>query len=343
MIGISYEQSGVSLARGDAASADAFARMQTTFNPEILMDSGLPVVHILKVIRGMKEPRFHSTMDGVGTKLIYAAVCGIYNTVGFDLVAMCVDDHSRYNIKPINFTLYRGTNKIDEQVFAKVAEGVVEACIRAGVSYTGGETAEMPDFYANTNFELVGTSNGVYDTGTLRRGQGTRPGDLLVALPSYGGGSNGFSLTRRIFPPKEVASGKAAVSPEVVLKPTPIYTQEVLVANKRFKSIRGWAHITGGGLGERGKLSSLLPNGLVAVLDRSSWEVPPIFRQIQTVGQVDDERMFETYNMGLMMIAPVAASHARAVLGFFESIGVECWVVGKIEESVDYDRKIRFG
>jgi len=338
----SYEQAGVSLARGDAASADAFARMQVTFNSSILLDSGLAVVDLKKVIRGMKNPRLHSTMDGVGTKLIYAAFCGISDTVGFDLVAMCVDDHSRYNIIPINFTVYRGTNKIDEGIFSRVVEGVAQACKKAGGPYTSGETAEMPDFYQGVNYELVGTSTGVYDAGTLRKGGGIRSGDLLVALPSFGGGSNGFSLTRNIFPPEEVASGKAPVTPEMILKPTPIYTQEVLSANSRYKSIRSWAHITGGGLGEKGKLASLLPDGLVAVLDRRSWEIPPIFQQIQTVGRVDSERMFETYNMGLMMIATVAVRQAQTVISFFESCGVEAWIVGRVEESRGAGRKIHF-
>ena len=338
----SYEQSGVSLARGDTASADAFARLQKTFNSSILMDSGLAVVDLKKVIGGMKNPRLHSTTDGVGTKLIFAAACGISDTVGFDLVAMVVDDHSRFNITPINFTVYRGTNRIDEGIFSRVVEGIVQACKKAGVPYTSGETAEMPDFYQGANYELVGTSTGVYDAGTLRKGEGIRSGDLLVALPSFGGGSNGFSLTRSIFPPEEVASGKAPVTPEMILKPTPIYTQEVLSANRRYKSIRGWAHITGGGLGEKGKLAALLPNGLIAVLDRKSWQIPEIFRQIQTVGGVDSERMFETYNMGLMMIAPVAARQAQIVISFFESCGVEAWIVGRVEEASGTDLKIHF-
>ncbi len=336
----SYEQTGVSLARGDAASADAFARMQITFNSSISMDSGLAVVDLKKVIRRMKNPRLHSTMDGVGTKLIYAAVCGIHDTVGFDLVAMCVDDHSRYNITPVNFTVYRGTNKIDEGIFSRVVEGVAKACKKAGVPYTSGETAEMPDFYTGPNYELVGTSVGVYDAGTLRKGEEIRSGDLLIALPSFGGGSNGFSLTRSIFPPEEVASGKTPVTPEMILKPTPIYTQEVLLANRRYKSIRGWAHITGGGLGEKGKLAALLPEGLTAVLDRKSWQIPEIFRQIQTAGRVDNERMFETYNMGPMMITPVAVRQAQSVVRFFESCGVEAWIVGRVEESGGTNRKI---
>lgn len=342
MPGETYEAAGVSIARGDAASADAFARMQVTFNSSILIDSGLAVVNLKKVIRGMKKPRLHSTIDGVGTKLIYAAICGIPNTVGFDLVAMVVDDHSRYNITPVNFTVYLGTNKINDGIFSRVVEGVVQACKKAGVPYTAGETAEMPDFYVGSNYELVGTSTGVYDAGTLRKGEGIRSGDLLVALPSYGGGSNGFSLTRSIFPPEEVASSKTPVSPEMILKPTPIYTQEVLSANNRYKSIRGWAHITGGGLGERGKLAALLPNGLIAVLDGRSWQIPSIFRQILTVGRVNNDVMFETYNMGLMMIAPVAARQAQTVVSFFESCGVEAWIVGRVEESRGIERKIHF-
>ncbi|OGY26218.1 MAG: phosphoribosylformylglycinamidine cyclo-ligase [Candidatus Woykebacteria bacterium RBG_16_44_10] len=335
---LTYEDSGVSLTRGDVASQDALRLTQQTFDETVTVDFGLPVIELIKVLQLPGRPLLHATMDGVGTKLMYAAACDAHDTVGIDLVAMCVDDHSRYNIRPICFAVYRGTNTIDENVFSLVTRGVVEGCKQAGVPYIAGETAEMPGFYSDSHYELVGVSVGVYEEGTIRRGQNTLPGDLLVALPSLGGGSNGFSLIRRFFPPEEVAAGKSLVSREEVLNPTPIYTRLVLEANRTYETIRGWAHITGGGLGERGKLASLLPEDLCARLDRKSWQVPPLFKKIQEVGGISDETMFSTFNMGLMMIAPVQKRSAAKVARFFESLGIPAAIVGRIEERRGVDK-----
>jgi len=336
--GSTYEDAGVNIARGDAASADAFRQMQQTFDETVVVDTGLPAIQLIKALRLPGRPRLHATVDGVGTKLLYAAACGIHDTVGIDLVAMCVDDHARYNIYPICFAAYRGTNTIDETVFSSVTKGVVEGCKRAGVPYIAGETAEMPGFYAGSHYELVGVSVGVYEEGALRHGQDTRLGDLLVALPSFGGGSNGFSLMRHVFPPEKVAARESAVGPEEILKPAPIFTRPVLKANRTYKTIRGWAHITGGGLGERGKLASLLPSGFCARLDRKSWQVPPLFQKVQEAGSISDEEMFSTFNMGLMMIAPVQKRQAAQVVRFFESLGISAAVVGRVEEQTGVNK-----
>jgi len=325
---------GVSLARGDAASAEAFAQMQATFGKTVVVDSGLPGIDTRMAFpRHFRRPIITAAPDGVGTKLIYAAACGIPGSVGIDLVAMCADDQARWDIIPISFSVYRGTNTIDPEVFAQVTKGVVEGCkLAGGIPYISGETAEMPGFYVDSHYELVGVCNGVHDFGKLRRGGDIRDGDLLVSLPSKGGGSNGFGEIRLAFPPDEVAAGRVSLTPEEVLRPTPIYTVPVLKANAAFPSIRGWAHITGGGLGERGKLAHILPAGLCATLDRKSWEVPVIFRKVQEVGGTSDKKMFSIFNMGLMMVAVVSKKDAARLVRFLEGLGYAPSIVGRVEK-----------
>ena len=336
-----YEDAGVSLARGDAASEDALRQMKATFKEYVVLDLGLPVVDLFAAIpKHWRRPMLRHAVDGVGTKLIYAANCRLVNTVGEDLVAMCTDDLARYNIRPLAFSAYRGANFIDERTLSLVVWGIVSGCKKAEIPYTAGETAEMPGFYVGSHFELVGFCDGIYEHGTLRYGQDTKAGDILIALPSLGPGSNGFSLIRSVFPPEEVVAGKSPVTCEEVLRPTSIYTRQVLKANERYKTIRGWAHITGGGLGEKGKLAKLLPRGLCASLDRESWKVPSIFLKVQQVGNISDEVMFSTFNMGLMMIAPVQNRQANNVVQFFESLGIPAAIVGRVEKQKGLSKEL---
>jgi phosphoribosylformylglycinamidine cyclo-ligase len=329
-----YEEAGVSLARGDFASQEARQQVAATYNDYVSVTKGVAEIDLLRAIPAwIKNPQLASAMDGVGTKLIYAAAARRVDTVGRDLVAMVVDDLVRYNIFPLTFGMYRGFNQIDVGVARLVLQGAVDGCVQAGlVPYTSGETAEMPGFYSGSNFELVGFSVGVHEKGELRDGSATQPGDLLIGLPSYGGGSNGFTLFRQIWPPEDVVAGKCPVTIEEILVPTPIYAKPVLITNQEYPSIRGWAHITGGGLGCRGKLPSLLPEGLSAELDTTSWTVPAIFNKVRDAGSLSLEDWRETFNLGLMMVAPITPSEATSAIRLLESLGCEPAIVGRVIE-----------
>ncbi len=262
-----YESSGVSLARGDAASEDAKEQIARTFTSETFLDHGIPCTRLKLLFPELRgDPLLSRTADGVGTKLRYAAVANRRRTVGRDLVAMVVDDMSRYRRRPLSFSMYRAANKIVTQEFHEMLEGAVEGCIDAGVPYPAGETAEMPGYYVDPNFELVGFADGIHEHGMLRFGQDTKIGDLLLGLPSNGGGSNGFSFFRNIWLPENVVAGRCSVTIDEILQPTPIYTKQILEAMQWCETIRGWAHITGGGLGPRGKLAAIMPAGMAAYL-----------------------------------------------------------------------------
>jgi phosphoribosylformylglycinamidine cyclo-ligase len=263
---------------------------------------------------------------------MYAAVAKRFKTVGRDLVAMVVDDISRYNRRPLGFSMYRAANTIVADYFHDIIAGAVEGCLDAGVPYVAGETAEMPDFYASLNFELVGFSDAIHERGTLRFGQKTESGDVLLALPSLDGGSNGFSFFRKIWPPEKVWAGECSVTVDDVLKPTPIYTKQVLEVMAACPTIRGWAHITGGGLGERGKLTQILPKGLAVHLDQKSWPIPRIFRLAQEESGASDEEMRSTFNMGLMMIAPISRQEANEAVRILTGLGCYPLIVGRVEE-----------
>lgn len=340
MSGVSYESSGVSLARGDAASSSAILQAQETYDESVVIEHGQRGRRLKFLIPGIPgDPVFSEAVDGVGTKLIYAALAERYDTVGEDLVAMVIDDHSRYNRKPISFAWYRGSNRISLEQASLIMNGVVEGCKKAQVPLLGGETAEMPNFYVDPHFEIVGFSTALHEYGSLRVGQETVAGDILIAVPSNGGGSNGFTLLRRVFTPRSVVAGLCAVTIEEILAPTPIYTPFIMKAMEECKTIRGWAHITGGGLGESGKLAHLLPEGLAAKLDPSSWEVPHLFKTVQEVADISDENMRDAFNLGLMMVAPVAKEEAEQLIRFLESLFCRPMVVGKVIEQAG-ERKV---
>lgn len=337
-----YEKAGVSLARGDLASKEARQLIQRTYQDNyVRIAEGIPGIDMLKAIEGFTSPRLITAMDGVGTKLVYAAVAQRFDTVPEDLVAMILDDLSRYNVFPITFGMYRGANEVQAAPMRLMIQGAVNGCIKGGmVAYTSGETAEMPGFYNGSNFELVGFACGLVEGDNLRRGQDTQEGDVLVALHSYGGGSNGFSLYRRTWPPEDVVAGKCSVTIDEILKPTPIYTKPVLVANREFPSIRGWAHITGGGLGCDGKLPDIVPEGLAAELDMQTWEIPTIFHKIREEAELSFEDWVEVYNLGLMMVAPVARTDASSILRLFDSLGYQASVVGRVVEQTGKERVV---
>ncbi len=326
-----YEDAGVSLARGDAASEDARKQLFRTFNNYSTLVKGLVVLRA--DFGGMGEPFLALASDGVGTKLEYAFASGIHNTVGIDLVAMCVNDLARNNIRPLGFALYRATGRVEPEIMHEVIEGVVEGCLQAGCVYTTGETAEMPSFYQAGEYDLAGFTVGVFDRNQLNTGERIREDDVLIGLASSGPHSNGYSLLRRVFPPEE-----AVKDPELLgelLAPTRIYVKSVLAANKSY-DVHGWVHITGGGI--TGKLGKIIPEGLTARLNWGSWPVPAIFTKSQVAGNISDQEMQRVFNLGLGFIGVVSARITDYVVDILNKEGEKAYVVGEILRSNQSDK-----
>ena len=321
-----YEESGVSIARGDAASADAFQQLVRTLNENTDLVNGL--VALKADFSHLKEPRLVFASDGVGTKLKYAFASGKHNTVGIDLVAMCVNDLARNNVQPLAHCLYRATGKIDQQVMHSVVEGVVEGCVQADCVYTTGETAEMPGFYQEGEYDLAGFAVGVVDRGKVITGEAIQEGDLVFGLGSSGLHSNGFSLVRKLFPPEEAVEDSRLL--HQILLPTRIYVKPVLAVNQRYE-IHGWAHITGGGI--VGKLGKIIPDGLTARLDTTKWPVHNIFRRVREAGHVSDQEMRSTFNLGLGMIGVAPKDVAKQAVKFLAQQGEAAYLIGEIIRS----------
>ena len=331
-----YESSGVSIARGDAASADAFAQLQRTFNVYSQLIKGL--VLLKADFSGMEDPFLAFAPDGVGTKLKYAFASGQHKTVGIDLVAMCVNDLARNNITPLGFALYRATGKIDSEVMHDVVEGVVEGCLQAGCVYMTGETAEMPGFYHDGEYDLAGFAVGVFDRDKLITGERIKAGDTVFGIASSGLHSNGFSAVRKLFPPEEVVGQPKLLAQ--LLQPTRIYVRDVLEVSNVL-GIHGWAHITGGGI--IGKLGKIIPNGLVATLTIDSWPTPEIFERVRKSGSISWKEMRSTFNCGLGMIGVADNATAETAIRRLNRNGEQAYIVGEIDEvGPDEEDKVVF-
>ncbi|HEY8347086.1 MAG TPA: phosphoribosylformylglycinamidine cyclo-ligase [Symbiobacteriaceae bacterium] len=282
------------------------------------------------------DPVLVSGTDGVGTKLKLAFLSGRHDTVGQDLVAMCVNDILCQGAEPLFFLDYIATGKKDLAVLEQVVKGIADGCVLAGCALVGGETAELPGMYAPGEYDLAGFVVGIVNRDRIITGERVKPGDRLVALGSSGLHSNGYSLARRILlkadggafdledrPPE--LGGKTVL--EEMLTPTRIYARSVLALLERF-DVRGVANITGGGLHEN--IPRMLPAGCRAVVRYGSWPVPPVFDLIQRLGPVEPREMESTFNLGLGMVLAVPAEQAEAVAAAARELGEQAWVVGEV-------------
>ena len=283
---------------------------------------------------GYDDPLIVSTTDGVGTKLKIAIETGLHDTVGIDLVAMCVNDLLAQGAEPLVFLDYFATGKLDVEAAPKVVAGIAEGCRQAGAALAGGETAEMPGMYAGGDYDLAGFCLGaVKRDGVLPRLEAQKVGDVLIGLASSGPHSNGYSLIRRIV--ERSGLGWDAPCPfqsdatlaEALMTPTRIYVQSVLPLAKAGK-LKGGAHITGGGLIENPPRA--LADGLVAVFDWSAWTPPPVFAWMQDVGGVSDEELRRTFNCGVGFMLVVAAEDAAYVLAALRESGEDAFICGQI-------------
>jgi phosphoribosylformylglycinamidine cyclo-ligase len=329
---LSYKGAGVDIEAGDEASSRAFMAARSTYRPEIIEKSG--VVLFDARFQNYRHPMLIGGSDGVGTKLKIAFMTGRHNTVGIDLVAMCVNDLIRRGAEPLVFLPYFATGKLNTEVAEQVSEGVAEGCRRANCSIVGGETAEMPGFYAPGEYDMAGSCFGVVENDGIITGETIQSGDIILGLSSSGLHSNGYSLARRaILPhyaledtPSEL-NGQSLAS--ALLEPTRIYVKSVLAVLKTGAVINGLAHITGSGFR---KLYKIIPKELYARIDSESWAIPPIFKLIQAAGNVEQAEMFNTFNMGIGFAVVAPASDAAAISALFAQHGEIAYQIGIIEK-----------
>lgn len=287
---------------------------------------------------GIEKPVLVSGTDGVGTKLKLAFLMDKHDTVGIDCVAMCVNDIICCGAKPLFFLDYIACGKNVPEKIASIVSGVAEGCVQSGAALIGGETAEMPGFYPVDEYDLAGFSVGVVDKSKILDPSTMKAGDVVIALPSSGVHSNGFSLVRKVFDvensdiksPREELGGKSVG--ETLLTPTKIYVRPVLALLEQVK-VKGISHITGGGFYEN--IPRSIPDGLGAVIDRKNVKVLPIFDLIAKEGGISERDMFNTFNMGVGMSIVVAREDAEKAIEILKANGEDAYVIGKIENSED--------
>jgi phosphoribosylformylglycinamidine cyclo-ligase len=330
---LSYKKAGVDISLGNKFVRQITPMVRKTFRPEVVSDLG--GFSGLFKLKKYKDPLLVSGTDGVGTKLKMAFMLNQHDTVGIDLVAMCVNDLIVTGAEPLFFLDYLASGKLQLKRSIDILRGIIEGCKDAGCSLIGGETAEMPSFYEKGEYDLAGFAVGVVEKRRLVTGQGIRPGDKIVGFSSTGLHSNGYSLARKIIFDKTKLNLGTKI-PElgnslgkILIRPTRIYVKTVLQLMKRFK-IKGMAHITGGGITEN--LPRILPKNCQAVIHRESWEIPPIFPFIQKLGKVDEDEMYRDFNMGIGFILVVHKDEANRVISSAQRLGEEAYLIGEIRK-----------
>ena len=339
--GLTYRDSGVDIAAGNALVERIKPLARATARPGADASLGGFGAFFDPRAAGFKDPLLVSTTDGVGTKLRIAFATGKHDTVGIDLVAMCVNDLIVQGAEPLFFLDYFATGRLEEGMAATVIAGIAAGCREAGCALVGGETAEMPGFYADGEYDLAGFAVGAVERDRALTGAGVRAGDLLLGLASSGLHSNGYSLVRTLV--ERLGADYAAPAPfdpssslgEALLTPTRIYVASCRAALAT-GGIRALAHITGGGLLEN--LPRVLPDGLAARLDWSAWSRPPVFNWIATAGRVSGLELARTFNCGIGMIAVVPPTAADDVTAALEAAGESVFRIGRIEPTSGTER-----
>ena len=340
-----YRDAGVDIDAGDEFVHRITPLVRSTFRPEVLTDLGGFGGLFRFQAKKYEDPVLVSGTDGVGTKLKIAFLLDKHDTVGIDLVAMCVNDIAVSGAEPLFFLDYFATGRLAVPTAQQVVSGIAEGCRQAGCALIGGETAEMPSMYAEGEYDLAGFAVGVVDKPKIIDGRSIKSGDALIGLASSGLHSNGFSLARRIFFDKAKLAVTSTLSEldrplgELLLAPTRIYAKQILALLQEFP-IKGIAHITGGGITEN--LPRVFPGGVRARISRKSWTVPPIFRSLASLGQVDREEMYRVFNMGIGLILVVPAALASAVLAKAASLGDRGWVIGEMVSASDGHPEVEY-
>ena len=337
----SYASAGVDITAGYRSVELMKEHISRTITPGVCSDVGGFGGLFQPDFSGMKTPVLVSGTDGVGTKLKLAFVSGKHDTVGIDCVAMCVNDVICCGARPLFFLDYIACGKNVPERIAQIVKGVCEGCVQAGSALIGGETAEMPGFYSEDEYDLAGYATGIVDKEKIIDNKRMEAGDVVIALPSSGVHSNGFSLVRKIFDiesedvriPREELGGRTIL--ETLLVPTKIYVKPVL---KLLESVdvKGISHITGGGFYEN--IPRSVPEGLKAVISREKVRILPIFDMIRERGNVPEHDMFNTFNMGVGMSIVVARGQEDQALSVLRSEGEDAYIIGVIEKAEGEER-----
>ncbi|MGK3988450.1 phosphoribosylformylglycinamidine cyclo-ligase [Sorangium sp. So ce136] len=346
---VTYREAGVDIDAGDALVERIKRLAKPTRTPEVLADVG-GFAGLCMLPGGLSEPVLVSGTDGVGTKLKVAFATGVHDTVGIDLVAMCVNDVLTVGARPLFFLDYFATGKLDVDVGEAVVRGIADGCKQAGCALIGGETAELPGMYADGEYDLAGFSVGVVERSRILDGKRIAAGDAVIGVASSGLHSNGYSLARRVLE-KEMGlrmgdrvDELGATVGEALLTPTRIYARAItaLLAASG-DAVRGLSHITGGGL--PGNLPRVLPDGLGARLDLGSYQRPAVFQVLQRGGPVEEAEMRRTFNLGVGLVAVVEKGAADRAIEALTGSGERAWVLGEVVSvgDVPFEERVQFG
>ncbi len=338
-----YRDAGVDIDAQDRALDQVKKLVRNTYNEDVLSEQGAFGGLFRMPVKGFKEPVLVASADGVGTKLKVAMAAGRHTTVGRDLVHHCINDILVQGARPLFFLDYLATGKLDPDVVTDVIGGVATACGEHSVALLGGETAEMPGFYADGEYDLAGFIVGVVDRRRIIDGSAVQRGDVLVGLPSSGLHTNGYSLAREVFfeqlrlGPKDMVERLGRSVADELLEVHRCYLEPVRPLLEH-GLVHAMAHITGGGITDN--LPRVLPDGLQAVIKVGAWEVPPVFRLLAEEGQVPEDDMWRTFNLGVGMILVVAPKQLERVLSSLRESGFPGFPMGNVvkgQKGVEYD------
>lgn len=330
-----YKKAGVDIEAGYKAVELMKEHVKATMRPEVLGGiGGFSGAFSLQRVKDMEKPTLVSGTDGVGTKLKLAFLLDKHDTIGIDCVAMCVNDIACAGGEPLFFLDYIACGKNYPEKIATIVKGVADGCVQAGAALIGGETAEMPGFYPEEEYDLAGFAVGVVDEKDLITGKELKPGDILIGMASSGVHSNGFSLVRKVFEMTKESletyeESLGTTLGEALLAPTKIYVKALGAIKEAGVRIKACSHITGGGFDEN--IPRMLPEGVRAVVEKNSYPIPPIFTLLQKKGDIAEEMMYNTYNMGIGMIVAVDPADTDKAMKAIAEAKETAWVVGRIE------------
>lgn len=331
-----YKNAGVDIEAGYKSVELMKKHVQATMRPEVLTNlGGFSGAFSMEKFKNMEKPTLVSGTDGVGTKLKLAFILDKHDTIGIDCVAMCVNDIACAGGEPLFFLDYIACGKNEPEKIATIVSGVADGCKQSNAALIGGETAEMPGFYPEEEYDLAGFAVGVVDEKELITGKDLKAGDVLIGMASSGVHSNGFSLVRKVFNMKREAldtyyDSLGCTLGEALLAPTKIYVKALSSVKEAGVTIKACSHITGGGFYEN--VPRMLKDGTHAVIKKDSYPIPPIFNMLSVDGDIEEQMMYNTFNMGLGMILAVDEADVEKTMEAIKSAGEEPYVVGQIEE-----------
>ncbi len=329
-----YKNSGVDIEAGYESVRLMKEHVQKTMRPEVLTDiGGFSGAFSMNAFKGMEKPTLVSGTDGVGTKLKIAFLMDKHDTVGIDCVAMCVNDIACAGGEPLFFLDYIACGKNYPEKIALIVKGVSEGCIQSGAALIGGETAEMPGFYPEDEYDLAGFAVGVVDEPKLITGKSIAAGDVLVGIASSGVHSNGFSLVRSVFDMTKTSlkmryDDLGCSLGETLITPTKIYVKALKSVKDAGITIKGCSHITGGGFYEN--VPRMLHDGVRAEIKKNSYDVPPIFKMLAKEGKIEEHMMYNTFNMGIGMVLALAEADVHSAISAIEAAGEKAYVIGDV-------------